>query len=1093
MKWHRYIIKSYLYIFSSFIILSADAQETNSNISGTVLSNKNETLAGAVVTVIHEPTQNKYFCLTRSNGSFHFFNIKPGGPYSIVISCIGYETIKETNLYFNLNSDHLFSPGNSKSFDFILNKKNISLQEIVINSNGGNRNRYGTETIINCSMLQSTPSISGSFQDFLRLVPQAKVTGDGVISLAGQNNRFNAFFIDGANNNDIQGLSVNGTNGGQTGSPPVSIEAIEEIKVLLAPYHVQYGNFTGGSINAITRSGSNDTKASAWYYFRNENLAGRFPFPIEGENSSGVFSRPRLSHFFNQTFGTWISGPLVKNKFFYFALIEKQSEVRPQPFNMSVYKGASSLGQLNALSNFLQNQYRYDPGSFLETKDELNATRLVLKFDWNASVKNKFMLSYRYNSAVRSTPRISGSATSILFENNGFILPATTHSASFEWKRFFKKGINNRLLLAFTHQFDDRRWKGQPFPSVSIFDGIGSIVFGSESNTGLYNFQGTDISLFNVFKFIVNKHVVAIGCDINYTSINNSSIPSYFGSYQFRNLNDFLNGAPPIRLQRSFALGDDLGSKFKTLRSSFFINDEIRLGTRLKLNMGVRLDANAIPSKPEEDKFFNDSAIKIISKYYDLSGATSGKTMKTHRVFSPRIGIDYKLRNDINLRGGAGIFSGHIVNVWTFNVFNTGIGSMDINPQQYGLNFIADPYKQPDPQSLNIDVSDLKGNLHIVARNFKYPIVFRTSVAAEKTIMNNWTFTVEGIFTKNIHEAIFRNVNILPPIRRSAPPDSRNVYSLNSAPDKIPLRSNGVNPYSQVFLMTNNQGKKGSSYSLSFIMGKQGSSFSFNSSYTYGKSKLLFEITGPQTPIASQWRNVETINGRNFVSLSISDNDLQHRITAMISKKIIYTKKKAATTITLFYNGQSGSPYSYVYNGSMINDGGNRETFDLIYIPTVSDLSSMNFAPIGNNSQVVYSAEQQKQLLNSFIEADKYLRKHRGQFAERNGARLPFTHIIDLRLQQDFKIKVNKKNINLSVTYDVMNFTNMLNKNWGRIYFLTNDQYLLIRFAGYANSTTLTPQYQFIPFTGKPYSLQTSTAPGNSARWLSQLGVKINF
>jgi hypothetical protein len=218
---------------------------------------------------------------------------------------------------------------------------------------------------------------------------------------------------------------------------------------------------------------------------------------------------------------------------------------------------------------------------------------------------------------------------------------------------------------------------------------------------------------------------------------------------------------------------------------------------------------------------------------------------------------------------------------------------------------------------------------------------------------------------------------------------------------------------------------------------------------------------------------------------------LQHRIAAYFSKKIAYAKSKTATSITLFYNGQSGNPYSYVYNGSMINDNGNMENYDLIYIPTVTDLSAMNF--IANQvGQVTYTPEQQKNLLNDFIETDKYLNNHRGEFAVRNGARLPFTHIVDLRLQQDFKIKVKSKKISLSVSYDVFNFTNMLNKNWGKIYFITNDNFPIIRFAGYANTTTLTPQYQFTPFS-KPYSLQSSTIPGNSARWISQLGLKINL
>jgi hypothetical protein len=236
---------------------------------------------------------------------------------------------------------------------------------------------------------------------------------------------------------------------------------------------------------------------------------------------------------------------------------------------------------------------------------------------------------------------------------------------------------------------------------------------------------------------------------------------------------------------------------------------------------------------------------------------------------------------------------------------------------------------------------------------------------------------------------------------------------------------------------------------------------------------------------------LETVNGKNVAPTSISDFDMEHRISAAFTKKINYGK--CATMMTLFYNGQSGSPFSYVYDNSMINDDGRTPaTADLMYIPTKEELDGMIFIPVTNGT--VLSPQQQKDYLNDYIEHDKYLNKHRGQFAERNAPRLPFTHALDLRLQQDFKFKLNKRETILSVIYDVFNFTNMLNKNWGRAYFLaTNDNYTLITFAGYANINTLMPQYQFKPFNGKPWSVQNNTAPGLSARWISQLGVKVSF
>jgi hypothetical protein len=219
---------------------------------------------------------------------------------------------------------------------------------------------------------------------------------------------------------------------------------------------------------------------------------------------------------------------------------------------------------------------------------------------------------------------------------------------------------------------------------------------------------------------------------------------------------------------------------------------------------------------------------------------------------------------------------------------------------------------------------------------------------------------------------------------------------------------------------------------------------------------------------------------------------MAHRITASVSKKITYAKKAMATTISLFYTGQSGAPFTYVYNGSLVRDFSNSETNDLIYIPTQSDLQGMTFLSNTVNG-VTYTPQQQKDLLESYIQNTKYLNKHRGQYAERNAARLPFTHILDLKLQQDFNVKMGGRLYQLQVAYDISNFTNMLNKDWGRTYFLSNDQYALISFAGFTSTTNLTPTYRFSPQTGKPWGVNTSTVPGYSARWLSQLTVRLIF
>lgn len=1070
----------WLLFFLSFLPGYVFSQETNSNVSGIVKSDKKELLAGASIIVTHQPTKNTYTASSRNDGTFYLSNLKPGGPYSITISYSGYETLTKENLFLDFSSSgNFYDAENNNVAGFILNEKATLLKEVIAKSTLEIKNIPGAESSINNRQLSSLPSISRNLQDYTRLVPQAKVNGDGVMSFAGQNNKYNAFFIDGSNTNDMLGLSNNGSAGGRTGASPISMEAIEEIKVLQSPYDVQYSNFTGASINAITKSGANQFKSSAWYFFRNEKMAGK----LEGT---------RLDHFYNQTAGVWASGPFVKNKLFFFLLAEYQSESQPQPFNFSEYQGNSTRQKLLDLSDNVRKRYDYDAGS-LNTSNELNVKRFVVKLDWNPNTKNKLTLSYRFNDGERIAPQMQSGSTIIRFSNNRYRLISSTNSASLEWKRYFRNSMNNRLLITFNNEVTPIIITGQPFPVVTINDGPATITFGSSGVGQVNRFTSSEFTLLNIFRFVKNKHSFSIGIDLDFTKIKDIALNSYFGQYRFRNVNDFMMNAIPLRYTRTLSLADkplnantDAAAKYNPLRTGVFVSDDIQINENLKLTTGVRMDVNVLPSKYKEDNYFNTTARTEVAKYYNLEGAMFSGAMKPDWQLSPRFGFIYKIPEEkVTIRGGAGIFLGHILNVWASEIYLANVASLTITPGPY---FNPDPYNQPDFQSSGINPESSKGTLILVARNYKYPTVFRTSLSVDKNLLHNWHLTTELFFTKNIYENKYTNVNILPPTKRSPLPDRRNIYSLNDLPDTVPLP--GGNPYDGIFLLENNHGKKGFSYGVAVVINKSiTNNLQATLSYCFENSIALFEPGGTANTNDGQWASLETVNGKNLADRSISDFDLGHKVSAALTKKIDYGKW--STMITLIYSGQSGTPFSYVYDGSMINDAGRLPSFnaDLIYVPTKSDLDNMIFIANSNNNT---PPQQQKDALNVFIENDKYLHKHRGEFAERNGARLPFTHTIDLRFQQDFKIKLNKKETTISIIYDVFNFTNMLNKKWGRIYFLPNDNYSLITFTG-SDPNTLTPQYQFKGVNGKPYSLQTSTAPGNSARWLSQLGLKINF
>jgi hypothetical protein len=665
------------------------------------------------------------------------------------------------------------------------------------------------------------------------------------------------------------------------------------------------------------------------------------------------------------------------------------------------------------------------------------------------------------------------------------------------------------LLLTFTSVEDDRKPLGAAFPRVTITDGTGgSIVFGTEEFSTANLLKQDNYALFDVYKFYVNKHTISVGTDDEISKSTNIFIRQNYGSYSYNNgLSQFLNGLPANNYNRSYSLvdppktyGDDAtnaAAKFTTVRLGFFVNDEFKVNDALTINLGLRLDNTIFVTDPRTDNFFNDTAIAAISQYYDLKGARSGQISDPKWSLNPRFGFVYKLKDEkITIRGGAGTFTGRVPLVWPGGVYN--LNGISIGGFSRGnVPFRADPLNQYEASDFGLTVASPSGEVNLISKEFKMNKVFRASLAADKDLGQGWKITVEGIYTKNINEIDYKNVNILPPTKKSVGPDERNVYDINannvSVP--IPMRSGAnTNPYTGVFLLSNNDGDKGYSYTASFSVDKRwAAGWAVNANYTYGRSKVLNEGTSSQN--VSQWRFMETVNGRNYMTLSRSDFDIGHRINAYAAKKFTYGGGLFATTLSLVYNGQSGAPYSYVLNRGMVRDLDNNETNDLLYIPTETELQAMTFLTntVGTGaSAVTYTPEQQKELFEGFIQGDKYLRKHRGQYAERNGARMPFTHVIDLKLQQDFNIKLSGKTYQIQLTYDIFNFTNMLNRDWGKTYFLSNDQSVILDMASYASATNLTPRYRFTPLaSGTPYTL--SDGVFNSARWSSQIGIRFNF
>jgi hypothetical protein len=1070
-----------------------NAQVTTSSITGTVKTGTGEGLTGATVTATHVPTGTVYRTLVRSNGQYTISNLQPGGPYRIVTTFVGYQSDTKEDVFVDL--------GEVFKADVVLSNQSSALTTVVVATNRA-AIKSGTETILNRERIENLPTVGRTLTDYLRNTPQMRISSggnissEGAMSFAGQNVRFNSFYIDGAVNNDVFGLAYSGTNGGQSGIAPISIDAIDQFQVSISPYNASLGNFTGAAINAVTKSGTNTLHGSAYYIFRNEDLAGKTP---TGDKKLAT----KIPDFSNKTYGLTVGGPIIKNKLFYFISGEIQRDQTPLNFTFSDYNGTKDPALIQRLKDTIfARTGGFDVGGYLNNLSETKANRITSKFDWNINDKNKLSLSYRYTYGDRIVP-LDVNNNSLRFETNGYRFPTTTHSASAELKSNIGTNMSNRLLLTFTNVEDDRApLGGKLIPAVQIFDGpTASIYFGTESNSTFNYLKQSTYNLVDQFRFTLGKNNLVAGVEAELFDAYNSFIPNTAGNYRYDSIGAFFrNMAPNQYIVNYPLLGKDeqtseSGAKFKIFKGALFLNDEIRVNSNFTLNVGLRADYYKFPTTPTYERFTIDSALPKFAQYYDLKGAFPGKQPKIPLELSPRVGFTYQVPGEnITVRGGFGLFAGRIPMVWPSAIYNyNGIsqGGYTASSSQNAaarnnIKFRMTPYTA---EEVGISLANAKGRVVLASEEYRMPKVFRSSLAFDKRFGKGWTATIEGIFTKNLTDIQYTNINILPPtLKMSTGPDTRTVYP---SPVTIPIRSNGTNPYQEVYLISNAEGRLPYAYNFTFMVTKSTKTgFYMNVSYNYGESVVLNEAQS-STP-NSQWASIETVNGRNSLVLTTSDNSPGHRILANVSKRFTYANKRAYTTVSLLYTGESGQPFSYVYPGNSpaVRDQSFQTSVDLIYIPTASELQAMTFQT-ATFSNVSYTDVQQKAAFEQYIGNDKYLRTHRGQFAERNGSRAPFSNILDLKLTQGFNLAFGKQTYAVEIGYSMFNFTNFLNRDWGRRYFVPFDNFGLVNFS-YATGTT-TPRYTFNPNTTKPESVYNRFNPTYTARWMSQLEFRVKF
>ncbi|WP_282117290.1 TonB-dependent receptor [Cellulophaga baltica] len=1049
--------KAYAVFVLLFVSFGALSQVTTSNIKGLIIDDVNEPLFGANIVAVHTPTGTTYGAISNEDGRFNLLNLRVGGPYEVSISYIGYKTQSKSDVYLTL--------GQTFNVNVTLASDSQALQEVVVVSDQSGTfgsDRTGAETSVGRRELTRLPTISRSASDFTRLEPTA--SGN---SFGGRNDQYNNFSLDGAIFNNPFGLD-SPTPGGQTGSQPISLDAIEQIQVSTAPYDVSQSGFTGASVNAVTKSGTNEFHGTVYGFFRNEDLTGG---KVKGED----VIKPKLSQ--NQ-YGVSIGGPIVKNKLFFFANFEKEEREDLGTNGWIPNTGSGAINESRVLESDLvavQSALAglgYDTGAYSGFTYGSGSTKGLFKLDWNINDKNRLALIYNFLDASSEKPAHPTALstrgpnfTTLQFEKSGYEINNKLNSLQLELNSTLSDEVTNKLQVGYTHFDDFRTPFSSPAPVINIQDGNGLnyIIAGHEPFSINNKLDQKVFQLTNNMNIFKGDHTYTVGFSFekfqfqnsfNLTAYDNFATfgtnGNYYGNFNpYPSVQTFLDDAADPNgiliknlanaqnvFNNSNAAGDgnDGGWKLAELnvgQLSFYVQDEWNVSEDFKLTYGVRFDrpmyfdtSSLIQNYIDTDNGASrDNSVSYFNPNTNEEVELNSTTMPTNKwLVSPRIGFNWDLNGDksTQLRGGTGFFTGRLPFVWIGN---------QVSGADDGFFQLVDP-------------------------DFQFPQVWRTNLGVDHRFDNDIVLTADVSYTKDLNAAHVQNWGLRNPTGiLNAPGDNRPYYT---AADK------GNNAY----VFTNSD--KGRVWNASVKAQKN-----FNNglyvmgAYSYLNAKDVNSIEAEITGDAFDFN--PTLGNANEDVLGFSKYGDTHRFIGVLSKNFEYGQGKWNTTISTFFEYGQGARYNYTYAGN-INGDSSFQNNDLLYIPTAAEVGQMQFSGAG-----------QAEAFEAYIQQDDYLSDNRGEYMERYGALAPWRGKWDMKILQDYTFNNDNK---IQFSIDVLNVGNLINSDWGVIQQPNN-----VSPIGVSVDATNTPTYTFDPSLTKTYGFDASLA----SRWQAQFGVRYIF
>lgn len=1031
------------------------AQVTTSSISGTV-SSANTPLAGATVTATHLPT-GTVSRTTALKGVYNLVNLTPGGPYKIDVTYVGYQNFTQDSIFLAL--------GENTRVDASLKAASGTLAEVIVTSTsaGANaRRKTGASTNISREQISTLPTLSRSLQDYTRLSPQANGN-----SFGGVNNRFNNITIDGAVNNDVFGLASSGTPGGQAGSTPISLDAIQEIQVVLAPYDITYGNFTGGGVNAVTRSGTNKLEGSAYYFVRNQNTIGSDPV-----------TKVKSTDFNDKQYGIRLGGPIIKNKLFFFVNGELARRTAPTIFNAGENGSLLSVEEAQGLADTLLSRYNYNVGSYNAFNAQTQSNKLFGRVDWNINTKHHLTIRHNYIKAFDDN--ISRSSTLFRFGNDAYRFNNKQNITVAELRSRFSSTYSNNLILGLHRIRDFRTTYGTLFPFIEISKGSANngIQLGSERSSTANELDQDIFEVTDNLKIFKGKQTFTIGTHNEFFKFRNLFINNLNGRWTYSSINDFYNNNPrQVQVTYSNIQGDPKpAAKFNAAQLGFYAQDEILINPQFRLTAGLRVDVPVISDKPG----YNITVDTTYKGRYNTQNMPTG-----HLLWSPRVGFNYDVAGNRSfiVRGGAGIFTGRVPFVWISNQFsNSGLllNTINIsdNPATPDNEINGGKGFQPDPGKQNtVGNAGRTFEVNLIDDKFKFPQVARFNLATDIRLPYGINATFEAIYSKTINNVLYQDINLTPPVGVVDP-------GYNNGADKriaFASSSNGrrINPdITNAILISNTN--LGYTYNLTAEFSKTWKHVFARVAYNHNNAKEV--NSGASSTALSNWEFVQVVGDPNNPPLSISNYALPHRITAILSFNFSYAKH-LNSSLSFFYAANSGSRFTYLVNGDLNSDG--RFGNDLLYVPR--NTSEINFVDLLNtNGTVRFTAADQAASFEKYISGNKYLNSRRGTYTERNGSSTPWEHVLDMRFAQDIFMTKGTDKHTLQFTFDLFNLTNLINRDWGRQNAVTNQAYSILTAVNRTSGTS----------PGKGYNYNIGQEPWNltfGSRFQGQFGLRYSF